>query len=200
MKAAKEAEAMGTELSFKITKIRLENQSQSMYGTIKENNQPLPNFGWEKTLYDAQIFDKLDPKHGNMKDRTLQDYVNRGISLLHTSSYHHGQAVRCISMAAFCMPFLAVALVLASTESIKKQWKSGDQYHISQHSTNSLCLLQRFLQKSGILNWSIMFPVQTPVYWSSERPFIEIQPCECDKEEWMETLRSTMLPVPLNWD
>ena len=99
----------------------------------------------------------------------------------------------------FCMLFLVVALCLGPTACVRKQnWQSGDEYHIShQCYIKSICLLQR-----ALLNWTIMYPVQTPGYWSSVQTFIDIQSCEWVKETFVSSIdryvtfhyRSSLIP------
>ena len=70
IKAAKEAETMGIELSYHSTESRLENQSESVYGNNMENNQPFfPTLARKKTSYDAHIDHKLYCTHATVKDK-----------------------------------------------------------------------------------------------------------------------------------
>ena len=59
IKAAKEAEAMGVELSYHSTKRRLENQSESMYGNNK-GKQPALSQRWLKKDRNAYTVHELD--------------------------------------------------------------------------------------------------------------------------------------------
>ena len=55
IKATKEAETMGIELSYHSTESRLENQLESMYGNNMENNQPFSQLWLGKRLHMMHI-------------------------------------------------------------------------------------------------------------------------------------------------
>ena len=148
----------------------------------------------------------------------------RRISTLHTSSYHYGQVVRCIPMAAFRHVISSCGTV-SSSNSMRKKTKLAIWRRIPHISP---LLYKVYLPiTEGFVNWSVMYPVQTPGCWSSLQPFIDIQPCEWDKEtlvsaidiyatfhyrsslipsckvcskpSWSCTPGSTMLTAPLKW-